>query len=91
MPTGCVLIFGIAWCSIRWLGLRSTRGLLALGGMWLALMLLFEIGLGRWVPGYPWTRILSDYDPRRGGLLSLGMLVLAFSPRIAARLRGIRP
>jgi len=40
--------------------------------------------------GFSWVRILSDYDPRRGGLLVIGMLVLAFSPLLAARLRGMR-
>ncbi len=90
MATGSLLIFGIAWFSIRWIGARQTRQLLAVGLAWLALMLLFEVGLGRLVMGLSWTKILSAYDPRQGGLLSIGMLFLAFSPLLAARLRGIR-
>jgi len=90
VATGSGLIFGITWLSIRWIGARTARLLLAVGGAWLTLMLLFELGLGRLVMGFSWVRILSDYDPRRGGLLVIGMLVLAFSPLLAARLRGMR-
>jgi hypothetical protein len=89
--TGSWLIFGIAWLSIHWIGVRTTRSLLAVGAAWLALTLLFEIGLGRGVFGYPWARILADYDPRQGGLLSLGMIFLVLVPLIAARLRGVCP
>ena len=88
--TGSLLNFGITWFSIRWIGARTMRLLLAVGLAWLALMLLFELGLGRLVLRVSWTRILADYDPRRGGLLMIGMLFLACSPLLAARLRGIR-
>ena len=45
------------------------------GLFWLALTLAFEIGLGR-TTGMSWDRIASDFDPRRGGLLAFGMLVI---------------
>ncbi|MEO5957609.1 MAG: hypothetical protein ABIR80_00675 [Opitutaceae bacterium] len=88
---GSLLIFGIAWLSIRWIGAWTTRSLFAVGAAWLALTLLFEIGLGRLVLGYPWTRIVADYDPRQGGLLTIGMVFLVFTPLLAAKLRGITP
>jgi hypothetical protein len=72
---GPALILLIACLSIRWLGARSRGALVAVGFSWLALLLTFELPAGHFVAGFPWSRIASDYDPRHGGLLSLGMLV----------------
>ena len=52
--------------------------------------LLFELSLGRFVLGYSWERILSDYNLPKGGLMGFGLLFLLFAPRLAARLRGAR-
>ena len=88
---GALLILGVALLAIRWMGARSTGTLLGIGLLWLVLMLSFEFLAGRHLSGYSWERILSEYDLLRGGLLSLGMLVLALSPLLAARVRGMRP
>jgi hypothetical protein len=58
------------------------------GFLWFGLTALFEIGLGRFVFGYPWKRLLEDYDFSKGGLLLAGMVFLTLSPWIAARLRN---
>jgi hypothetical protein len=55
------------------------------------LTVLFEIGLGRLALGLSWERITEDYDVTRGGFLVLGLLFMAVSPLLAARLRGTRP
>ena len=81
--TGSVLILAIAYATVRWIGARSTRELLALGIAWLAGMLTFEITFGRWVARQPWERILADYDLVHGGLLPIGMAMLALSPLLA--------
>ena len=57
------------------------------GLFWLALT-GFEIGLGR-ATGMSWDRIASDFDPRRGGLLALGVLVILVAPRFVAQRRGL--
>lgn len=88
--TGSAIILVITAVFIRWIGPRTRRAALAIGGLWLALTLAFEIGLGR-ATGASWGRITEDYDPRRGGLLAIGMLVLVLAPLIAARLRGVAP
>jgi hypothetical protein len=36
-----------------------------------------------------WDRIASDFDPRRGGLLAFGMLVILVAPRLVAQCRGL--
>jgi hypothetical protein len=86
---GAVIILAIAWLLIGWVGARATSQLFAVGGVWLVLMLAFEVGLGRGL-GFSWERIWSDYDPTRGGLMILGMAVLFLSPLLAARTRAWR-
>lgn len=88
--TGSAIILAITALFIRWIGPRTRRAALATGVLWLGLTLAFEIGLGR-ATGASWDRITEDYDPRRGGLLVIGMLVLVLAPLIAARLRGVLP
>ena len=83
---GSALILGIAVLLIDWIRPSSVRELLVIGAMWLALTLAFEFGLGHAL-GRPWNALLSDYDLTRGGLLSMGMVVLALSPWLAARIR----
>ena len=83
---GSALILGIAVLLIDWIRPSSVRELLVIGAMWLALTLAFEFGLGHAL-GRPWNALLSDYDLTRGGLLSIGMVVLALSPWIAAQIR----
>ncbi len=85
--TGCALIFAIAWFSHPWIGTTSSSHQLAVGLLWLALMLTFNVGFGRLVFRVSWTRIAADFDPRRGGLLGFGMLFLAVAPLLVAHLR----
>jgi hypothetical protein len=86
---GSALILGLAILTIGWIHPTSERSLLAIGAMWLTLTLAFEFGLGRAL-GRPWAAMLADYDLSRGGLLSIGMVVVALSPgspRAAVTLR----
>jgi hypothetical protein len=85
---GSALILGIAILLIGWIHPTSERSLLVIGALWLTLTLAFEFGLGRAL-GRPWHAMLADYDLSRGGLLSIGMVVLALSPWIAAEVRKI--
>jgi hypothetical protein len=87
--TGVLLILGVACASARWIRAETTKTLLLVGLMWVALTIIFEFGLGLLVLGYSWERMSSDYDLTRGGFLSLGMVVLLLAPLIAARLRGM--
>lgn len=88
--TGMAIILTIVTAAIRWLRLPDTRARLAVGGLWVVLTVAFEIGLGRLVLDASWSRILEDYDLPHGGLMGLGLLVLALSPLIATRLRAPR-
>lgn len=80
---GSIMILGIAWLSSGWILATTRAQQLAVGLLWLVLMLAFEVGLGRSV-GFSWERILAEYDPARGGLMMLGMGVLLLAPLLAA-------
>ena len=86
--TGALLITLVYWFTLKWLGPQPVRRWWTCGLFWLALTLAFEIGLGR-TTGMSWDRIASDFDPRRGGLLAFGMLVILVAPRLLARHRGL--
>ena len=59
------------------------------GIVWFVLTLAFEIAFGRYVVHASWSRIASDYDLLRGGLLPIGLLVLTAAPLIAAKFRHV--
>lgn len=87
--TGSVIILFIAILFIRWIRAANIRQLLAIGFFWLILMLGFEISFGRFILGFSWERIASDYNLFAGGFLPIGMLVLASAPLIAAKTRQL--
>lgn len=85
--TGSLLIFGVAWTFVRWIGAGTRLRLLGVGLLWVVLTVLFEIVLGRYALGLSWDRIAEDYDLTRGGLLGFGLLFMAAAPTLAAMLR----
>jgi len=86
--TGSIIILAIALVFVRRIGASRTTDLLAVGVLWLALTLAFEILFGRFVVGASWERLAADYNLLDGGLLPFGMLVLMLSPLIAGKVRG---
>ena len=87
--SGSIIILVIALIFVRWIGASRTTDLLAVGVLWLALTLAFEILFGRFVVGASWERLAADYNLLDGGLLPFGMLVLMLSPLIAGKVRGV--
>jgi hypothetical protein len=83
------IIFGITLAFTRWMGARTRTQLLGIGLLWVVLTVTFEFALGRGVLHYDWSRILSDYDLSRGGLMVFGLLAMVFTPLLAARVRGL--
>jgi hypothetical protein len=87
--SGSLLMLSITRLAIRWMQIATTRTLWGVGVMWVILTLAFEVGLGRLVFEYLWDRLLSDYNLLRGGLMPVGLGVMAMSPWMASRLRGV--
>jgi Kef-type K+ transport system membrane component KefB len=82
------IIFGVAWLTARWLRAPGATRKLAVGAIWLTLMVSFDVALGRYF-GFGWERILADFDPRQGGYLAIAMLPIVIAPWLAARWRGV--
>jgi hypothetical protein len=83
---GCVIIFIIAWLTERWMNATTLRQQLTTGAFWVALTLVFELSLGR-ATGMGWGRILSDYNPARGGLMLAGLAFMFMTPWLTRKLR----
>jgi len=84
--TGSILILAIAWLTLPWLGATTQLELLGVGLLWMLLMLALDVAFGRWVFRFSWQRIARDFDPRQGGWLSFGMVLLLYAPWLAALL-----
>jgi hypothetical protein len=92
VATGSALILAIAWLTVRWIAAQSRGQWLAVGALWVVLMVIAEVLLARLMFGYPWSRVAEDFDPSRGGLLAFGLGVLLLAPWAMARLRRqVRP
>jgi len=87
--TGSILIVIVATTFIGWIRPARAGEAVTVGTVWLVLTLAFEIGFGRYVVHAPWSRIASDYDLLRGGLLPIGLAVLTVAPLVAARMRRL--
>ncbi|MFO0925363.1 MAG: hypothetical protein U0905_23115 [Pirellulales bacterium] len=83
---GSLIILTIATVCIRWIRPHSQRSLWWIGILWVSLTLSFEILLGLLV-GFDIHRIAADYDPRQGGLMLLGMVILFLAPSFAQMIR----
>ena len=88
VAVGMVLFPAISYCLLPWMRVTAEGLLIAVGLLWVTLTISFEIMLGR-LTGLTWERIWSDYNLPKGGLMPLGLLVMAVSPLLAARLRRL--
>jgi hypothetical protein len=87
---GSALILVVACLLVGWLRAPDTKSLLLVGVLWLVLTVAFELGFGHFVFGRSWESLGEDYNIPKGGLLPFGLVVLVFSPLIAARMRGVK-
>jgi hypothetical protein len=87
--TGTIINLIIAALFIRWIHPTRVANALAVGVTWLILTLTFEAAFGRFVLHASWQRIGSDYDLTHGGLLPIGLVLLALAPLIASKGRRI--
>lgn len=84
---GTMIIFLIAWASIRWINATSLAEQLKVGMLWVVLIVVFEFSLGK-VFGYSLERLLTDYNAAAGGFMGFGLLFMLLAPALAAKARG---
>ncbi|MCO5167911.1 MAG: hypothetical protein M9894_16325 [Planctomycetes bacterium] len=87
----CAVIALVAWATVRWIGPPSRRAALAVGALWLGLLLAFEFLVGHHLAGRTWADLLGEYDVRRGRLWVLVPILTALAPLWAGRARGVTP
>jgi len=87
--SGSVIILVIGWISIPWIAPASLTDGVIVGALWLVLMLCYDIGLARFVFRMPYSRILADFDIRKGNLLGIGMMILFATPILIGKWRGL--
>ena len=83
---GSVLVLAVTWDTSRWLGAATRAAQLQTGALWLLLMLGLELLVGR-ARGFGWERIAAEFDPRQGGLMLFGLLLMGLAPMLGARWR----
>lgn len=84
--SGTLLALGICWMLVPGIGLQSTSAHLLLGLGLSAFMAGFDVAIGKLLMRKSWAKIWSDFDPRSGNYLLLGLIALAFIPVLVARL-----
>jgi hypothetical protein len=81
-----VLFFALYMAAIfRIWPLASAAQACAVGGLWLALTLAFEFGLGRFVSHRPWREMLAEYDLLAGRWWILVPIWVAVAPYLFFR------
>lgn len=83
---GSALVILVAWATSRWLGAATRAAQWQAGLLWLLLMPGFELAVGR-ARGFGWARIAAEFDPRQGGLMLFGLLLMFLAPRLGVWLR----
>jgi len=78
----CLLI---CFFYVPLLGIGTEGGLLLLGVALSIFMGLFDVAVGRLVVKKRWAAILDDFDIRKGNLLGVGLVAMAFCPLLATR------
>jgi hypothetical protein len=76
-----ITLFGLYIMLLtRSLKIESSGEALAIGGIWLALTILFEFIFGHYVIGHPWSRLFHDYNLLKGRLWVLVLIWTAVAP-----------
>lgn len=85
---GAAIVLAISAWTAPWMAARTRRAQVAVGGAWMVLLACFEVGLA-FTRDDAWRRLRADYDPREGGLMALGLVIVLLAPMIGAAWRGV--
>ncbi len=82
-----VLVLGVAYATLPWIGASRVIELLAVGMGWLVFTFSFDLLMGA-IQGEPIRQQFDAYLFKRGNLWPVVLLVTASAPWLAAKLRG---
>jgi len=83
--TALVIIFTITFIFVRWIQASNKKQLLLVGIMWVALTFVFEALIARSLLDISWERFLADYNIVDGGMMAIGLIILALAPLLVSR------
>ena len=83
--TALVIIFTITFIFVRWIQASNKKQLLLVGIMWVALTFVFEALITRSLLDISWERFLADYNIVDGGMMAIGLIILALAPLLVSR------
>jgi hypothetical protein len=86
--TLAVLVGLYAWALSGFLKLTSPGQAIGVGLMWMVLTIIFEFGLGRYVVGDSWGKLLYNYNVVEGRVWGLFVVWVALAPYVFYRFRG---
>lgn len=87
----CLIILGITWLTISFLGPDSAAKAWAIGAIWLLMTLAFEFGVGYFIGHHSWPEMLADYNVLKGRVWLFVPLITLLAPWWMAKLRGLLP
>ena len=88
-PVGLIIVLGVSYLAIRWIGLRDTSNLIRLGALWAGLTFVFEVIIGL-LRGLDGAGIWAEINPLAGGLMIYSVIVMFLAPLAAHHLRKLR-
>jgi hypothetical protein len=78
--SGTTIFSIIAWLLLPWVNPENLLQCLLVGTIWVIVMTMLDLYVGRFVFKIPWKKILDDFNPRKGNLLGIGLLLLLCCP-----------
>lgn len=84
-----ILVFLAAYFSVPFFGKNKGATFLYIGLQWLLMTLLFEFIFGHYVTGKSWYTLLQVFNPMKGDLFVVVLLVSLLSPYLTAKMRGL--
>jgi hypothetical protein len=80
--SGTAIIYVVCWFTLPWIDPANNLDCYKIGFVWLVIMLALDLYFGRYVFKFKWGKIFEDFNPVKGNLLGVGMLLLFLSPSI---------
>lgn len=81
------VIFAVTYAFLSLLSISySPQDLLVVGLMWLFMTVMFEFIFGHYVIGYPWQKLLADYNILEGRIWLLVLVSVTIAPLLADRI-----
>ncbi|OIN95017.1 MAG: hypothetical protein AUJ48_04025 [Deltaproteobacteria bacterium CG1_02_45_11] len=85
--SGTALIFTICWFTLPWISPKDILDCFKIGFIWFMIMFSLDIYFAKYVFKLKWNKIAEDFNPLKGNLISIGMVLLFLSPYIVFRLQ----